>query len=240
MCALISKSTPSLSLDIGGTRVLKSINQIGRTWHFSDLPFSYMHEISAREKTSITEEFKNFLEQTKKILAKYNIPSQRFSFLSLAKEYAYTSRLNFQIYDPNKDSDTDYLLRGFTDAIISLEALFNEAPNDISYKIAMRASFILSLTGLSRIETFADIKKAYGYRNDIVHGKKKVELDKEFVDRIQMYAGRSVQCMHALCLKFDGNKQDLIKMMDEAMLVTSKVQDMRQQVKNGLHDFERT
>jgi hypothetical protein len=132
------------------------------------------------------------------------------------------------------------MLRGFTDAIISLEALFNEAPNDISYKIAMGASFILSLTGLSRIETFADIKKAYGYRNDIVHGKKKVELDKEFVDRIQMYAGRSVQCMHAFCLKFDGNKQDLIKMMDEAMLVTSKVQDMRQQVKNGLHDFERT
>jgi hypothetical protein len=60
--------------------------------------------------------------------------SQRFPSLDLATEYAYTSKLNFRIHDPTKDSDIDYLLRGFIDAIISLEALFNEAPNDISYK----------------------------------------------------------------------------------------------------------
>lgn len=158
MCTLISKSTPSSTSDVGGTRMLDSIKQRGQTWLFSDLPLSYVHEIPPRDKAKMTRSFDKFLQQTEKIVTKYNILSQRFPFLDLATEYAYTSGLNFQISDPYKAGDIVYLLRGFIDAIISLEALFNEAPNDISYKIAIRSSFILSIAGFSRLETFVDIK----------------------------------------------------------------------------------
>lgn len=57
--------------------------------------------------------------------------------------------------------------------IIGLESLLSEGPESIAYKLAFRASCLTTGTEAERWETFGFVKKAYGYRNSVVHGKKK-------------------------------------------------------------------
>ena len=66
-----------------------------------------------------------------------------------------------------------------------------------------------------------------------------MELNKEFVEQIQMYARKAVQCMYILCITFEGNKDSLIRTIDEAMLDDSRIETMRHQIENGHSDFER-
>lgn len=63
------------------------------------------------------------------------------------------------------------------DAIIALEALLNEGPTDLKYKIAARAAFLLNLTGiegfLNITNNFDTLKEYYDMRSEVVHGGEK-------------------------------------------------------------------
>jgi ubiquinone/menaquinone biosynthesis C-methylase UbiE len=64
----------------------------------------------------------------------------------------------------------------------------------------MRCSLILGLAGFSGLDVFDDLRKAYDKLNKILHGQEKVKLENDFIERIQAYARKGVQCVYILCL----------------------------------------
>lgn len=63
-----------------------------------------------------------------------------------------------------------YTEEGLISATIALESLLNEGNGDISYKLSLRASFLLGLVGFDPAQTFENFKKLYTYRSTVVHG----------------------------------------------------------------------
>jgi len=68
----------------------------------------------------------------------------------------------------DRDSVTDRAI----DLMIVLESLFSDDNEAIAYKIALRAAFLIEHEAAKRKALFGFLKKAYGERSHIVHGKK--------------------------------------------------------------------
>ena len=64
-------------------------------------------------------------------------------FIQIALDYFYEAEKKFV-----------YSNEGFINAIISMEALFNEASTDLKYKLSHRAAFLLGLSDIDPIEAF--------------------------------------------------------------------------------------
>jgi hypothetical protein len=108
------------------------------------------------------EEYKLFLDSTKRLIDKYGNLNNRLPFLRISSEYCYQARIN-----------QDVAGGSFIDAMVSLEALLNEDPNDIKFKLSIRGDFILGLNGFDTRTTFHRLKELYNLRSSIVHGSKK-------------------------------------------------------------------
>jgi len=67
--------------------------------------------------------------------------------------------------------DRDSIQDRAIDLMIILESLFSEDPEAIAYKIALRASCLIETESQKRKSMFDFLKKAYGKRSKIVHGK---------------------------------------------------------------------
>ncbi|MGA8905206.1 MAG: hypothetical protein WB661_09390 [Candidatus Bathyarchaeia archaeon] len=103
----------------------------------------------------------------------------------------------------------------YVNATIGLEALYNENPQDISYKLAIRGALILtaSTKSTSREEShFRALKRLYNKRNAIVHGKgAKVAYGELLL--VRSYLRESLRSSLALNL----DKEDLISTIDDAI-----------------------
>lgn len=70
--------------------------------------------------------------------------------------------------------------------ITALESLFSQGSDSISFKLAYRTSCILDFGDKKLYQTYRFIKKAYKYRNELVHGQrgKRDKAKKWFVDNV--------------------------------------------------------
>lgn len=70
--------------------------------------------------------------------------------------------------------------------ITALESLFSQGSDSISFKLAYRTSNILDFGDKKLCQTYKFIKKAYGYRSELVHGQrqKRDKAKKWFVDNV--------------------------------------------------------
>jgi len=67
--------------------------------------------------------------------------------------------------------DRDLVEDQAIDWFIALESLFSEDSEAIGHKIALRVAYLLEIESNRRKELFSFLKKAYGQRSTIVHGK---------------------------------------------------------------------
>jgi hypothetical protein len=70
-----------------------------------------------------------------------------------------------------------YSNEGFISAVISMEALFNDGPTDIRYKVSHRAAFLLGLCEIDPIEASGKLKSFYDQRSILVHGGGSLSYD---------------------------------------------------------------
>jgi hypothetical protein len=92
------------------------------------------------EKTTLQKRQKrntSFLDSTKGLIDKYGRLNNRLPFLRISSAYCYRARIN-----------QDAVGGSFVDALVCLEAMLNEEPNNIKFKLSMRGAFILGLMDL--------------------------------------------------------------------------------------------
>jgi hypothetical protein len=165
LCSLLTTYAPKID---GGTfHLLESNNDFGKDTTILSVQ-SLGRRYTEEQKNKIKPHFTNFLKKSYALHKKYSQLYSICPFLELANEYFYRSRLN-----------RGYESESFIDAAISLEALYNEEPSDIRYKIAMRSAYVLGCIGYDSSEIFRNVTELYNIRNNIVHGKgKAIEFDK--------------------------------------------------------------
>lgn len=125
-----------------------------------------------------------------------------------------------------------------------MEALFNENPSDIKYKLSHRAAFLLGLGGMDSIEIFNDLKYFYKERSNLVHGSGIIKYDsKRF--RVLKYTRQSLLIFLILLSnnkrgknRKKNRKGDLLKEIDYAMLDLGMRNSLKREINMGLKDFK--
>lgn len=102
------------------------------------------------------------MDSTKRLIDKYGRLNNRLPFLRIPSEYCYRARIN-----------QDVVGGSFVDAMVCLEALLNEEPNNIKFKLSMRGALMLGLSGFDTNKTLSRLKELYNLRSRIVHGSRK-------------------------------------------------------------------
>jgi hypothetical protein len=88
---------------------------------------------------------------------------------SLTKQNKRYLRLALERFEFAATRNRDYL--ALTDLVIGLEGLLVEKGSDLNYKLALRTALLTGRSDEERLETFLNMKKAYGFRSDYVHGE---------------------------------------------------------------------
>jgi hypothetical protein len=124
-----------------------------------------------------------------------------------------------------------------------MEALFNEGPSDIKYKLSHRAAFLLGLSGLDSLKAFEKLKVFYNNRNKLVHGGGNLKHDP---DRylISMYTRRAL-IIFMILLKNNNRRSksvkkrkiEILREIDYAMLDEDRSKSLKNEITKGLKDF---
>lgn len=140
------------------------------------------------------EEYKLFLDSTKRLIDKYGRLNNRLPFLRIPSEYCYRARIN-----------QDVVGGSFVDAMVCLEALLNEEPNNIKFKLSMRGALMLGLSGFDTNKTLSRLKELYNLRSRIVHGSRKRPKVEDTLELI-VYARRCLLSFYILCFNRIGTQ----------------------------------
>jgi len=152
---LISNNSPVL--EDRGRISLKSKNEFGKRKEFFTASIKVvLPDKAIKEIEDYAHKFIGFI---RKLHDKYIAVVTENEFIEIALDY---------FYEAQKKSV--YSSEGFISALISMEALFNDGPTDIKYKLSHRAAFLLGLCGMDPIETFNKLKELYDTRSKLVHG----------------------------------------------------------------------
>ena len=90
--------------------------------------------------------------------------------------------------------------------MVCLEALLNEEPNNINFKLSMRGGdLILGLSGFDTSKTFSRLKELYNLRSRIVHGSRKRPKVEDILELI-VYARRCLLSFYILCFNRIGTQ----------------------------------
>ena len=156
-------------------------------------------------------------------------------FIEISLDYFYEAEKKFV-----------YSNEGFINAVISMEALFNEGPSDIKYKLSHRAAFLLGLCDIEPIEAFEKLKDFYNKRSKLVHGGGTLSHDP---DRclVSKYTRRSI-IIFLILLKNEERRKvsrkkrkiEILKEIDYAMLNEDKRKSLKKEINKGLKDFKLT
>jgi hypothetical protein len=79
------------------------------------------------------------------------------------------------------------------DQMIALESLYLGDLQELSYKLALRAAFILERGKKGRIKVFKRLKQAYDARSKVVHGQKPPKNLPELVADTEEYLRQSIK-----------------------------------------------
>ena len=175
MSCLISNNTPALESK-GGVSI-SSKDELGTKPILSMSISTSLPQESISKIETYAHKYLGFIG---KLHEKYISIIAENEFLAMSLEYFYEAERKFI-----------YSNEGFISAVISMEALFNEGPSDIKYKLSHRAGFLLGLSGIESMEAFEKLKDFYNKRSKLVHGggNLKYDPDRHLVSR---YARRAI------------------------------------------------
>lgn len=155
---LVSNNTIEVS---GGTGIsLKSKEEFGKNTQYLNAEIGISVHIPDEAREEIECNAPQFLRDIRNLHNRCTSVVADNPFLTVALDFFYDAN--------NKSVFTD---EGFLCAAICLEALFNERPSDITYKISHRAAFLLGLFETDGAEVFENLKQVYRHRNSLVHGQ---------------------------------------------------------------------
>jgi hypothetical protein len=118
------------------------------------------------------------------------------------------------------------LEEAFVNAAIGLEALFNESPQDIAYKLALRGALVLSFSGETE-NCFQTLKELYKLRNNIVHGTgETIEYAQHL--KIKKLLAKSIKA--CLPLGLERNKPEVIELIDKALIEPKAREELRTEI----------
>ena len=175
-----------------------------------------------------------YLSEISRIHDLYQIAITENKFLRLSLDFFYESQISSAYSD-----------EGLIKSIISMEALFNDGSTDISYKLALRAAFILSPIFSDTLTVFNNLKKAYSCRSKIVHGSgADINVDGELQSNICHY-NRSALMIFMILLnnptrqRWPKNKRKdcLMQQIDHAMIDLEKRNLMIQEITHNIPNF---
>ena len=173
-----------------------------------------------------------YLSEISRIQNLYEITITENNFLRISLDFFYESQIS-SIYSDE----------GFMNSMISLEALFNDGSTDISYKLALRAAFMLNPIFPDALSVFNNLKKAYGYRSKIVHGSDS-DVDSELQSNICHY-NRSALMIFMILLNNptrrawpkNKRKECLMQQIDHAMINLEQRNLITQEITHNIVNF---
>lgn len=147
------------------------------------------------------------------------------------------------LYDAGRKSV--YSDEGFVSCMISMEALFNDSPNDIKHKLSLRAAFLLELSGMvDGVDAFGHLAVLYNKRSKLVHGNGALSYSSE----IGFAAHYARQCINIFLIllqdesrkkiKKGDRKKNLLSEIDHAMLSVDRRKQLESEIINGLKRFK--
>lgn len=216
----------------GGGVGLKSKEELGQK-KFGSVSFKVI--IPPEAITDMEQYAHKFIGFIGKLHDKYISIVTDNEFIEIALDYFYEAEKKFIYSD-----------EGFINATISMEALFNEGPSDIKYKLSLRAAFLLGLCGMDPIEAFEKIKTLYNKRSKLVHGRGSLNHDP---DRhlISKYTRRSIIMFLILLsnkerqgISKNNRKSEILKEIDHAMLNEESRPLLKKEINKGLKNFKLT
>lgn len=225
---LVSTNAPDL--EGGGGVSIKSKEELGTKPLYS---ISVSTGLPEEAVGDIEKHAPKFLRFIGKLHDKYISVISENEFMEIALDYFYEAERKFV-----------YSNEGFISAVISMEALFNEGPTDIKYKLSHRAAFLLSLCKIDPIEAFEKLKDFYNKRSTLVHGGGSLSHDP---DRylVSRYTRKSIIAFLILLkneerrkIEKRKRKANLLKEIDYAMLNENKRKSLEKEISKGLRDFE--
>ena len=202
-----------------------------------------LHSVSISDELVISEEaivdIENYAHKfvgfIGKLHDKYIDIVSENEFIQIALDYFYEAKKKFV-----------YSNEGFINAIISMEALFNEGSFDLKYKLSHRAAFLLGLSDIDPVEAFEKIKNFYDKRSTLIHGGGTIPYDP---DRylVSKYTRQSI-IIFLILLKNEERRKinrikrkiELLKEIDYAMLNEEKRKSLKKEINRGLKDFKLT
>lgn len=227
MSCLISSNAPELSGGSGAS--LASPDELGTVPLITATVSVSLPDVAVGDIEQYVPKFLRFIG---KLHDKYIDVVKENDFLAIALDYFYEAEKKFV-----------YNNEGFISAMISMEALFNEEPSDIKYKLSHRAAFLLGLSGLDSLEAFEKLKVFYNNRSKLVHGGGNLKHDP---DRylVSMYTRRAL-IIFMILLKNNNRRSksvkkrkiEILREIDYAMLDEDRSKSLKNEITKGLKDF---
>lgn len=146
-------------------------------------------------------------------------PSRRFVSLAMA-------HYHLALWTEPKSS--------FLNLMICMEALFNDSPQELRYRISHRVANLFGKTEGKRARIFNDIQALYKKRNDIVHGLRPVKISREEKSLLQIYSKHSI----AAFLKLQKKKKNILRKVDEAQYNESLREKTQSKIQEIIESLE--
>ena len=208
---------------------LNSIDNLGPANTFSILGRMVIPENLIIE---IEREAPLFLGEISRLSERFSSTVSDNKFLQVALDYFFDSRKMLFEYDS-----------GLVSTVTCLESMLNENPNDIKYKLSLRAAFLLRAADVDPIVSFDIFRKAYDMRSKLVHGATK-DIKNIRSSDVSSY----VRCLLKIFLillsseerknhKTNERKQNLMREIDQAMLVPENGANIIAEISRGLRHF---
>jgi hypothetical protein len=216
----------SFHLQPGGAHELTSLEKLGRGPRMSTIltiePV-YSKEDLQRHSAKLAAGW----EKTRDVWSKVKQVLDDRQFLRRSLFYYYRSGLiPLQSYERDLDA-------AFVDAVIGLEALFNDGPQDIGWKLAVRAALLLScFSKRGNKDVFNSLRGLYGRRINIVHGIKREVVTWSDYQSAREYLRDSLKS--CLALGLDSDKEGILSLIDQALVNPSTREKLSSAVKEGL------
>jgi hypothetical protein len=210
----------SVELDSQGATGIKSLEELGIPKPILDVKTEALY--SPDKAKELSAKLLNHWQMTKRIWRKLRerLEQENALFLKLALLYYFQSgRSSMPIEE------------AFVDAAMGLEAMFNDGPQDIRYKLAVRGAMVLFCSGHPDAkDSFTTLKKLYDKRNKLVHGSER-SVDP---DDLRLIRSLLRGCLRAcLGLGLSMNKPQINELIDEAMIEPEARKKLETEISEG-------
>jgi hypothetical protein len=227
---LVSRNAPDIE---GGSGVgLKSKEELGKRKYGKVSIKTILPPEAIKDIEKCAHKFISFIG---KLHDKYIGVVTENEFIEIALDYFHEAEKKFIYSD-----------EGLISATISMEALFNEGPSDIKYKLSHRAAFLLGLCDMDPIEAFEKLKVLYNKKSKLVHGGGSPDHDPDR-NLISRYTRRSIIIFMILLsnekrqkISNKNRKIEILKEIDHAMLNEEMRNSLKKEIKKGLKNFKLT